>query len=66
VEVEVERLEQIEEAIAAGAGMILLDNFAPAGVEEAISRIRGRVPVDPVTLANEDMDLPRLSGALNV
>ncbi len=46
VEVEVERLEQIEEAIAAGAGMILLDNFAPAGVEEAVSRIGGRVPVE--------------------
>jgi len=46
VEVEVERLEQIEEAIAAGAGMILLDNFAPAGVEEAVARIRGRLPVE--------------------
>lgn len=46
VEVEVERLEQIEEAIAAGAGMILLDNFAPGGVVEAVSRIRGRVPVE--------------------
>ena len=32
----------------------------------AASLIRGRVPVDPVTLANEDMDLPHLSGALNV
>ena len=46
VEVEVERLEQIEEAIAAGAAMILLDNFAPAGVVEAVSRVRGRVPVE--------------------
>ena len=41
-----ERLEQIEEAIAAGAGMILLDNFASAGVVEAVSRVRGRVPVE--------------------
>src|SRR6266542_906260 len=47
VEVEVERLEQIEEAIAAGAGMILLDNFAPAGVEEAVSRIGGRTHSAP-------------------
>jgi len=46
VEVEVERLEQIEDAIAAGAGMILLDNFTPAGVVEAVARIAGRVPVE--------------------
>ena len=54
VEVEVERLEQIEDAIAAGAGMILLDNFTPAAVVEAVSRIRGRVPIEVsggVTLA---------------
>ena len=31
VEVEVERLDQIEEAIAAGAHMLLLDNFTPDG-----------------------------------
>jgi 3-phenylpropionate/trans-cinnamate dioxygenase ferredoxin reductase subunit len=39
----------------------------PDGELRAVANlIRGRVPVDPVTLANEDMDLPRLSGALNV
>jgi nicotinate-nucleotide pyrophosphorylase (carboxylating) len=54
VEVEVERLEQVEEALAAGATMLLLDNFTPEGVREAVARIAGRVPVEVsggVTLA---------------
>lgn len=46
VEVEVDELEQIEEAIAAGAQMILLDNFTPAGVREAAALVRGRVPIE--------------------
>ena len=46
VEVEVERLDQIEEAIAAGADMLLLDNFTPSGVLEALALIRSRVPVE--------------------
>ncbi|HSB61324.1 MAG TPA: carboxylating nicotinate-nucleotide diphosphorylase [Vicinamibacteria bacterium] len=46
VEVEVEELEQIEEAISAGAQMILLDNFTPAGVRQAVAAVRGRVPVE--------------------
>src|SRR5262245_41905133 len=46
VEVEVETLEQIEEAIGAGAAMILLDNFSPEGVEQGVQRIAGRVAVE--------------------
>jgi nicotinate-nucleotide pyrophosphorylase (carboxylating) len=46
VEVEVERLDQIEDAISAGAQRLLLDNLTPAGVGEALSLIRGRVPVE--------------------
>lgn len=46
VETEVERLEQIEGVLAAGAHMLLLDNFTPAGVREAVRRIAGRVPVE--------------------
>jgi nicotinate-nucleotide pyrophosphorylase (carboxylating) len=46
VEVEVETLEDIDEALAAGAAMILLDNFSPEGVEQAVLRIGGRVPVE--------------------
>jgi nicotinate-nucleotide pyrophosphorylase (carboxylating) len=46
VELEVERLDQIEDALATGAAMILLDNFTPEGVREAVSLIGGRVPVE--------------------
>jgi nicotinate-nucleotide pyrophosphorylase (carboxylating) len=46
VEIEVDRPEQIEEALAAGAQMILLDNFRPEQVAAAVKRIGGRVPVE--------------------
>jgi nicotinate-nucleotide pyrophosphorylase (carboxylating) len=46
LEVEVETVEQIEEAIGAGARMILLDNFTPDAVRDALERIAGRVPVE--------------------
>jgi nicotinate-nucleotide pyrophosphorylase (carboxylating) len=46
VEVEVEYVAQIEEALVAGAGMILLDNFAPEDVHEAVRLVAGRVPVE--------------------
>jgi len=39
VEVEVETLEQLEEALAAGAERILLDNFPPAHIAEAVARV---------------------------
>jgi nicotinate-nucleotide pyrophosphorylase (carboxylating) len=46
VEIEVDSPEQIEEALAAGAQMILLDNFTPDEVKAAVARIAGRVPVE--------------------
>jgi nicotinate-nucleotide pyrophosphorylase (carboxylating) len=46
VEVEVESVDQIEEALEAGAHMILLDNFAPEEVREALAAVAGRVPVE--------------------
>jgi nicotinate-nucleotide pyrophosphorylase (carboxylating) len=46
VEIEVERLDQVEEALLAGAQMVLLDNFTPEGAREAIGLIAGRVPVE--------------------
>jgi nicotinate-nucleotide pyrophosphorylase (carboxylating) len=46
VEVEVERIDQIEDALAAGAQMLLLDNFTPAEVRQAVGRIASRVPVE--------------------
>jgi nicotinate-nucleotide pyrophosphorylase (carboxylating) len=46
VEVEVTRLEQIEEALAAGAEVILLDNMSPAQVKEGVAKIAGRAVVE--------------------
>ena len=46
VEVEVERIDQIEDAIRAGAHMVLLDNFSPGEVRVAVELVAGRVPVE--------------------
>jgi nicotinate-nucleotide pyrophosphorylase (carboxylating) len=46
VEIEVDALDQIEDAIEAGAGMLLLDNFTPEEVREAVALVRGRVPLE--------------------
>ena len=40
VEVEVDRQDQIEEALVAGAQMLLLDNFTPEQVRAAVARDR--------------------------
>ncbi len=42
VEVEVEDLTQLEEALAAGADIVLLDNMPVAELTEAVARCRGR------------------------
>jgi nicotinate-nucleotide pyrophosphorylase (carboxylating) len=46
VEVEVDRLDQIGEALAAGADAILLDNMTPAQMREAVAIIDGRAIVE--------------------
>ena len=46
LEVEIERLDQLEEVIAAGARMVLLDNFTPDQVREAVARNAGRVTLE--------------------
>jgi nicotinate-nucleotide pyrophosphorylase (carboxylating) len=46
IEVEVERLDQIEEAIAAGADMLLLDNFTPGMMREAVTLAAGRLKLE--------------------
>lgn len=43
IEVEVESVAQIPEALAAGADMLLLDNFTLAAMREAVSLTAGRV-----------------------
>jgi nicotinate-nucleotide pyrophosphorylase (carboxylating) len=46
VEVEVTRAEQIDEALAAGAEVVLLDNMDVEGVRESVQRIAGRAIVE--------------------
>jgi nicotinate-nucleotide pyrophosphorylase (carboxylating) len=44
--VEVDRLDQIEPALAAGASHLLLDNMAPETLREAVRIVGGRVPTE--------------------
>ncbi len=46
VEVECDRIEQIEVAISAGATMVMLDNMSTSEVREAVEVVAGRVPVE--------------------
>ncbi|MCL6683109.1 carboxylating nicotinate-nucleotide diphosphorylase [Sphingomonas alba] len=46
IQVEVDRLEQIERALAAGADRLLLDNMKPDMLREAVNIVDGRVPLE--------------------
>jgi len=46
VQVEVDRTEQIEPALDAGADRLLLDNMDPAMLREAVKLVAGRVPLE--------------------
>lgn len=46
IEVEIERLDELDLALAAGCGWVLLDNMAPDEVREAVRRIDGRCRVE--------------------
>ena len=55
VEIEVEDITQLEQAIAAGVDRILLDNFTPDQIREAVKLGNGRVPLEAsggITLEN--------------
>lgn len=55
VMVEVRSLEELEEALAAGADSLLLDNMDPAMLREAVRRAGGKIPLEAsggVTLEN--------------
>ena len=43
---EVDRIEQIEPALAAGATRLLLDNMEPDTLREAVGIVKGRVPTE--------------------
>jgi nicotinate-nucleotide pyrophosphorylase (carboxylating) len=44
IEVEVESFEQLEQALSAGADVIMLDNMAPQQMKEAVHRIKSAAP----------------------
>ena len=46
VQVEVDRIDQIEPALAAGADRLLLDNMLPPVLREAVAQVAGRVPLE--------------------
>jgi nicotinate-nucleotide pyrophosphorylase (carboxylating) len=46
VQVEVDRIDQIEPALAAGADRLLFDNMDPAMLREAVKLVAGRVPLE--------------------
>ncbi|WP_369814706.1 nicotinate-nucleotide diphosphorylase, partial [Erythrobacter sp. HI0077] len=43
---EVDRIDQIEPALAAGATRLLLDNMEPPVLREAVALVGGRVPTE--------------------
>jgi nicotinate-nucleotide pyrophosphorylase (carboxylating) len=62
VEVEVTNLIQLDEALAAGADIVMLDNFERAEIGEAVARSRGRAKLEiSGNVAIED--LPELAGS---
>ncbi|HEU4804548.1 MAG TPA: carboxylating nicotinate-nucleotide diphosphorylase [Nitrobacter sp.] len=46
IQVEVDRIEQIEPALEAGAERLLLDNMKPDRLREAVALVAGRVPLE--------------------
>ncbi|HEX9367174.1 MAG TPA: carboxylating nicotinate-nucleotide diphosphorylase [Vicinamibacterales bacterium] len=46
IEVEAQSLAQVDEAIAAGADIILIDNLPLDAIREAVGRVRGRAQVE--------------------
>jgi len=57
VEIEVENLDQLEEALAAGADMALLDNMSPAMMEKAVRQNKGRALLE----ASGNMKIKRVA-----
>lgn len=42
IEIEVENMAQLKEALSCGAKLILLDNFTPAAMRKAVAFVAGR------------------------
>ncbi len=55
IEVEVENLQELEEALRCGVDILMLDNFSPQEVKEAVKLVNGRAMVEVsgnITLQN--------------
>jgi len=46
VEVECDRLDQVEEALAAGADVLMLDNMGPDMLRQAVKIVGGKIPLE--------------------
>ena len=46
VEVEVESLDELQQALSAGVDIIMLDNFTPSMIEEAVTATRGKAKLE--------------------
>ena len=46
IEVEVENMDMVKEAVAAGADIIMLDNMTPQDMKEAVKYINGRAETE--------------------
>jgi nicotinate-nucleotide pyrophosphorylase (carboxylating) len=58
VQVEVDRVDQIEPALAAGADRLLLDNMPPPVLRDAVALVAGRVPLEASGGVNLDTIRP--------
>jgi nicotinate-nucleotide pyrophosphorylase (carboxylating) len=58
IQVEVDRIEQIEPALAAGADRLLLDNMKPDLLRKAVKLVAGRVPLEASGGVNLDTIRP--------
>lgn len=61
IEVETENLEQVEEALAAGADIIMLDNMSNNMMKQAVARIKSKAP-HVKTEASGNVSLETLRG----
>ncbi len=60
VECEVQSLDQLDEALAAGVDVVMLDNFDDEATARAMERLRGRSP-RPLVESSGGIDLPRVA-----
>jgi nicotinate-nucleotide pyrophosphorylase (carboxylating) len=61
IEVEVDSLAQLEEALEAGADIVMLDNFSTEDVRRAVDRVRPIGARRPLLEASGGITLPRIS-----